>query len=92
MTALAFCRSVTGCVLTVAVKFGRMSKKQRERVEDEANFHKQRLGQVSTSGVCYDDNNDKLISPTNNNDSADVDDGINRSCVLIIIIIIKLAR
>ena len=24
----------------VAVKFGRMSKKQREKVEDEANFHK----------------------------------------------------
>ena len=23
-----------------AVKFGRMSKKQREKVEDEANFHK----------------------------------------------------
>jgi len=27
-----------------------MSKKQRERVEDEANFHKRRLNQVTATG------------------------------------------
>ena len=53
-------------MLLVAVKFGRMSKKQRERVEDEANFHKRQLSQVSTVNACHDDTQ-KSLSPTNNN-------------------------
>ncbi|KAK2172637.1 hypothetical protein NP493_944g01050, partial [Ridgeia piscesae] len=36
-----------------AVKFGRMSKKQRERVEDEANYHKRR---VSLNGFDGEEN------------------------------------
>lgn len=31
------------CVLVSAVKFGRMSKKQREKVEDEVRFHRAQL-------------------------------------------------
>ncbi|ELU11015.1 hypothetical protein CAPTEDRAFT_176212 [Capitella teleta] len=48
-----------------AVKFGRMSKKQRERVEDEANYHKQRLtGYPAMSPPLYEQ-----TSPTNNNNN-----------------------
>ena len=53
-----------------AVKFGRMSKKQREKVEDEANFHKQRLngfGMVDGFPSLLDPNE---LSPTNNNNYA----------------------
>ncbi len=50
--------------LLLAVKFGRMSKKQRERVEDEANFHKSRLS-VSIDGSPVQFNSSP--SPTNNN-------------------------
>ena len=32
-----------------------MSKKQRERVEDEANFHKQRLNEMSAGHSVTDD-------------------------------------
>jgi len=58
-----------------------MSKKQRERVEDEANFHKQRqrLGEITpttTSGgpTIYrheDMSRPMTNSPTNNNVSSD---------------------
>ena len=50
----------------VAVKFGRMSKKQRERVEDEANYHKRR---VSLNGFDGEENSPGYEggSPTNNN-------------------------
>ncbi|KAJ8311763.1 hypothetical protein KUTeg_011118 [Tegillarca granosa] len=45
-----------------AVKFGRMSKKQREKVEDEANYVKQ--NQVNGYGPISPT---QLMSPTNNN-------------------------
>jgi len=71
------------CVSVTAVKFGRMSKKQRERVEDEANFHKRRLSEVTPVSVCHDDV-DKPGSPTNNNISgADTSDRLNRYVVCI---------
>jgi hypothetical protein len=51
-----------------AVKFGRMSKKQREKVEDEAKYHKNRLSGLSEDGssprstsICAND------ASTNNN-------------------------
>jgi hypothetical protein len=57
------------CYVDVAVKFGRMSKKQRERVEDEANFHKQQMNMLMDGSMppppVY--NGDKSPSPTNNN-------------------------
>lgn len=67
-----------------AVKFGRMSKKQRERVEDEANFHKRRLTEM-TGSVHYDDM-DKPLSPTNNNiaSSADTGNHVNRYTVFML--------
>lgn len=58
-------------MLFLAVKFGRMSKKQRERVEDEANFHKRRLSQLMDGSVpaAYDE---KSTSPTNNNNEGEL--------------------
>ena len=55
-------------MLSAAVKFGRMSKKQRERVENEANFHKRRLSQQSPGNGCYD-NVDKQVRTSDNNNS-----------------------
>ncbi len=45
-----------------AVKFGRMSKKQRERVEDEANFHKRNRMNGITEAIPYPNG-----TPTTNN-------------------------
>jgi len=72
-------------VLFVAVKFGRMSKKQRERVEDEANFHKRRQNEMSTSNVCYvDADADRSpLSPSNNNMSEDVSHLVRSSSVIV---------
>ena len=53
------------CLAVVAVKFGRMSKKQREKVEDEANYHKQRLNGLSPDNSFTYSNGS--LSPTNNN-------------------------
>lgn len=54
--------------LLLAVKFGRMSKKQREKVEDEAKYHKSRMSGLSEDGssprstsICAND------TSTNNN-------------------------
>ncbi|OAF66556.1 hypothetical protein A3Q56_05704 [Intoshia linei] len=44
-----------------AVKFGRMSKKQRERVEDEANYHKRRL----IGALGHNEMDEDLKNPTN---------------------------
>jgi len=44
-----------------------MSKKQRERVEDEANFHKQRLNEMSAGHSVTDD------KPRDNNNHHDSD-------------------
>ena len=48
-----------------------MSKKQRERVEDEANFHKRRLSQQLADGpdVLYDE---KTPGLTNNNNEGEI--------------------
>lgn len=45
-----------------AVKFGRMSKKQRERVEDEANYVKQSRmnGYDTTCGMPPSNNNNQF--------------------------------
>jgi len=58
-----------GCLSLLAVKFGRMSKKQREKVEDEAKYHKSRMSGLSSedgesprsTSICAND------SSTNNN-------------------------
>ena len=54
--------------LFTAVKFGRMSKKQREKVEDEANFVKQnRLNgydPTSPTGMVSPNNNNQFPSQT----------------------------
>ncbi|KAH7727701.1 steroid hormone receptor [Aphelenchoides avenae] len=51
-----------------AVKFGRMSKKQREKVEDEVRLHQQRAEyhRVSTSAAPAYPYNDYKYSPTSN--------------------------
>ena len=60
------------CAVCKAVKFGRMSKKQRERVEDEANFHKQRqrLSEITpttaSGGSASIHRHDDISSSTNN--------------------------
>lgn len=38
-------------ICSSAVKFGRMSKKQREKVEDEAKYHKSRMSGMSEEGL-----------------------------------------
>ena len=48
-----------------AVKFGRMSKKQREKVEDEANLVK-RAGSMNGYGVISPPSDHRLSSPNNN--------------------------
>jgi len=63
--------------LLTAVKFGRMSKKQREHVENEANFHKHRLSQMTGSSVGYDDV-EKPNSPTSRNNNNGHGDHLNR--------------
>ena len=58
--------------MTAAVKFGRMSKKQRERVEDEANYHKRRLSQLMDGSLPIPFSDDKLPSLTNNNNEGEM--------------------
>ena len=59
-----------GVMMFTAVKFGRMSKKQRERVEDEANFHKQRLGLIPDTPSLTLDSGKSSPSPGNNNNES----------------------
>jgi len=77
------CLSV--CVCPSAVKFGRMSKKQRERVEDEANFHKRRLNDMTTttmmSGTSEDADQPLRLTNNNNNGHADNNQHLNRLSV-----------
>jgi len=54
--------------LREAVKFGRMSKKQREKVEDEANYHKRRLSRLSDD-LPTSPYHGAVGSPTNNNNN-----------------------
>lgn len=44
----------THCYFSVAVKFGRMSKRQREMVQDEVKYHKRARSNSSDSGSDTD--------------------------------------
>jgi len=65
----------TACVVFTAVKFGRMSKKQRERVEDEAKFHKQQLqlqqlsGEIPAAGHVNDTDESSVRGGSSNNNN-----------------------
>ena len=45
-----------------------MSKKQRERVEDEANFHKRRLSQLIDGSLTVESVDEKATGLMNNNE------------------------
>ena len=50
-----------------AVKFGRMSRQQREKVVGEAKFHRQNSGGAGGGGGSGTDAAELSTSPTNNN-------------------------
>ena len=53
------------CFYFSAVKFGRMSKKQREKVEEEAEIHKRnRLNGFGEGNISIDGNNTSPTTPT----------------------------
>lgn len=61
------CLSLIETICSSAVKFGRMSKKQREKVEDEAKYHKSRMSGMSEEGLLPLSTSLGSDAPINNN-------------------------
>lgn len=55
MDYCAYCYADVRLVLFPAVKFGRMSKRQREMVQDEVQYHKKVRSNSSDSGSDSDE-------------------------------------